>query len=157
MSRHHTSPFVLRRRTGGESGQAMVEFALVLPLLLLLLLGVLDFAKSINYWNDQTHLASEAARFAVVNDNPNTSGSLASWIKSQADTSELRGGVSVCIAAGAGASSPPAVGDPITATTTYTYSWLPLIGRVVGATTTINVSSTMRLETPLSAGVLGCA
>jgi Flp pilus assembly protein TadG len=71
---------------GSESGVALVEFALVLPLLLVLLLGVLDFGKGFNYWIDETHLANEAARFAVVNKNPGTSGSLQNYVLSQADT-----------------------------------------------------------------------
>ena len=40
--------------TDDESGQALVEFALVLPLLLLLVLGMVDFGKAYNYWNDVT-------------------------------------------------------------------------------------------------------
>ena len=41
-----------------EEGTALVEFALVLPVLLLLLLGVLDFGKAYNYWIDTTHLSA---------------------------------------------------------------------------------------------------
>src|SRR5207247_6753449 len=74
-----------------ESGQALVEFALVIPLLLLVLFAVLDFAKAFNYWIDETHLANEAARWAVVNNNPG-SGTLQQWTLSQADTGELRNG-----------------------------------------------------------------
>ena len=48
---------------GDERGVALVEFALVLPLLLVLLLGMIDVGKAVNYWNDETHLANEAARF----------------------------------------------------------------------------------------------
>jgi len=53
-----------------QKGTALVEFALILPILLLILFGLLDFAKAFNYWNDQTHLAAEGARWAVVNSNP---------------------------------------------------------------------------------------
>ena len=35
------------RRARSEQGAAMVEFALVLPLLLVLLLGMLDFGKGV--------------------------------------------------------------------------------------------------------------
>ena len=45
-----------------------MEFALVLPLLLLILIGMLDFGKIFNYWIDETHLANEGARYAVVED-----------------------------------------------------------------------------------------
>ena len=32
-----------RRRWGGESGQGLVEFALILPVLLILVLGIMEF------------------------------------------------------------------------------------------------------------------
>ena len=53
-----------------ESGVALVEFAMVLPLLLILLLLILDFGRAINYWIDTTHLASEGARLAAVDKAP---------------------------------------------------------------------------------------
>jgi hypothetical protein len=31
---------------------------------------MVDFGKAFNYWNDETHLANEAVRYAVVNKNP---------------------------------------------------------------------------------------
>src|SRR5215208_5600295 len=78
---------------GPESGQAMVELALILPLLLILLLLILDFGRAINYWIDTTHLASEGARLAAV--DKDSGGNLQAHIKSQADTEELRTGGSV--------------------------------------------------------------
>jgi hypothetical protein len=48
-------------------GAALAELALVLPLLLVLLFGMLDFGKAFNEWITQTHLASEGARLAAVN------------------------------------------------------------------------------------------
>ena len=37
-----------------------MEFALVLPFLLLIIFAMVDMGKAISYWNDQTHLANEA-------------------------------------------------------------------------------------------------
>ena len=54
-------------------GAALVELALVLPLLLMVLLGMLDFGKAFNEWISQTHLASEGARLAAVNYCPSPS------------------------------------------------------------------------------------
>ena len=56
-----------RGRIREERGTALVELALVLPLLLVILLGMLDFGKAFNEWMSQTHLASEGARLAAVN------------------------------------------------------------------------------------------
>jgi hypothetical protein len=62
-----------RGRIREERGTALVELALVLPLLLVVLLGMLDFGKAFNEWMTQTHLASEGARLAAVNYCPSSS------------------------------------------------------------------------------------
>ena len=55
-----------RRRLRGESGAAIVEFALILPFLVLIIVLMLDFGRAFNYWISVTHLASEGARLAAV-------------------------------------------------------------------------------------------
>src|SRR5688572_12363237 len=115
-------------RAGSEDGVALVEFALLLPVLALLLFGMLDFGKAFNYWIDETHLANEGARWAVVNRNPSSSGTLQQFIKDQATTTELRDGgtssvpdaVQVCIEFPDGTSN---VGDPVRVTLETTYRW----------------------------------
>lgn len=59
-----------RRRTGRSKrrGQALVEFALVAPILLLLVLGLIDFARAWNVYQVITDAAREGARAAVVED-----------------------------------------------------------------------------------------
>ena len=54
------------RRWGAEDGQAMVEFAIVVPILLLLIIGLVEFARA---WNTQqvlTDAAREGLRNSVV-------------------------------------------------------------------------------------------
>ena len=53
-----------------RSGQALVEFALIVPLILILVLGVVEFGRAWNAYQVITDAAREAARTAVV-DNPN--------------------------------------------------------------------------------------
>src|SRR5438094_2766696 len=79
----------------GERGAALIEFVLVLPLVLLILFGMIDFGKAFTYWNDETHLANEAARYAVVNKNPLGGPSLEAAVKDDA-TGELKNGCSGC-------------------------------------------------------------
>lgn len=55
----------------GEDGQALVEFALVAPFLLLLILGMVDFARAWSAYEVITYQARMGARMAVV-DNPST-------------------------------------------------------------------------------------
>jgi Flp pilus assembly protein TadG len=140
-----------------------VEFALILPVLALLLFGMLDFGKAFNYWIDETHLANEGARFAVVNKNPATSGSLQQYIRNQVTSNELRNGgtssvpspVQVCIEFPSGTSN---VGDPVRVTLTATYRWLGVLAARMSVTqTTISGSSTMRLEAPPTNYSAGCA
>src|SRR5215211_3112065 len=87
----------LLNRLGSEEGASLVEFALVLPVLALILFAMLDFGKAFNYWIDETHLANEGARWAVVNRNPG-GGSLQEYIRQQATTPELRNGGTASVA-----------------------------------------------------------
>jgi len=57
---------MFRKLRRSEKGQAMVEFALVLPILLLILCGILDFGWL--YFNQLTlnNAAREGARYAAI-------------------------------------------------------------------------------------------
>jgi len=132
-----------------ERGQAAVEFALVVPVICLIVLALIDFGKALNYWLDANHLANEGARLAaVLGNSPEPGGNWKAWIQGQAETSELRDGTGsvtsaaqVCVSFPAG--SPPKVGDPVRVNVSADYKWLPFVG---GATSTLESSSTMRLE-----------
>lgn len=151
---------------GDEKGVAIVEFALVIPVLLVLLLGMLDFGKAFNYWIDSTQLASSGARWAVVNAAPgqcldgSTATTLAQYIQCQADTAELRNGgtssiknkAQVCISFPPVAGhSTPLIGDPVRVTVSTDYSWMPLISQKMSIVKTrLTGAATMRLEAPPS-------
>ena len=68
MKRH--DPIGARRHQDPESGQAMVEFGLILFPLLLLVAGIIQFGIALNYWLDEQRLANQGARWAVVNSYP---------------------------------------------------------------------------------------
>ncbi len=55
-----------RRRRNGEDGQALVEFALVLPILLLLLLGIAQFGMLFYTYIDLTSATRDGARRIAV-------------------------------------------------------------------------------------------
>jgi Flp pilus assembly protein TadG len=158
----------VRRLVEEERAVALTEFALVAPLLFLVLFGMIDFGKGINYWIDETHLASEGARIVVVSGGSSTvpgncaSGAapatgttylqtLANYVQCQADTKELLTGgsssvptkASVCIRFPLGKS----VGQPVDVKVTANYDWLPFIGNNIGLTQTpIAGQATERLE-----------
>lgn len=122
---------------------------------MLLILGMVDFGKGFNYWIDQTHLANEAARFAVVNRNPGEANgdTLQEYIRNHANTGELANGgtnsipdeLAVCIEFPEG--EPAEAGDPVTVRVTTTYDWMPFLDANLGFTAvTVHGTATMRLE-----------
>lgn len=146
-----------------ERGVALVEFALVLPLILLLLFGMIDFGKAFNYWNDETHLANQAVRYAVVNRTPVAGQSIAQAVRADADSAELRNGgtasisspgVQICIWFPENHHKYPDpnvrdhdVGDPVQAVVKAQYNWLAyLVGQGLPAHSDLTGTATMRLE-----------
>lgn len=140
----------------------MVELALVLPLVLLILIGMLEFGRGVNYWLDSSSLANTAARWAVVDHNPGPGETLQESIRLQADTPELRDGGTTSVPAGASVcidfpEDSAQVGDPVEVTVSVDYNWMPLIGDAVGVgSTTLTGSATMRLEQVPSEYEEGC-
>jgi Flp pilus assembly pilin Flp len=60
----------LRRRLRRDDGQAMVEFALIAPLFLAIVVGIIQFGVALNFWLDMQRIANQGARWAVVNNWP---------------------------------------------------------------------------------------
>lgn len=149
-----------RRRMSDERGVALTEFALVLPVLMILLLGMLDLGKAFNYWIDETHLANLGARWAAVNNWPGKNGgtALQTAVWNEAETGELKNGgtasipatprgVQVCVSF----PGPAQVGEAVEVQVTTTYHWLPFLGAELSIlSTTIRGSATMRIEQPPS-------
>ncbi|HJQ49928.1 MAG TPA: TadE family protein, partial [Gaiellaceae bacterium] len=122
--------------------------ALVAPILFLLLFGIIEFGRVLNYYNDLTQLSGQGARAAVVNQNPDgsTAGSAnadcpepatggltiqCQIAKTYPTDQELKNGISVCIGSlqpnGTITASTPgsiAVGAPVTVRTKYKYSFV---------------------------------
>lgn len=62
-----------RARIGCEDGQALVEFALVLPVLLMLILGLIEVARAVEQENTLSFAAREGARYAIVHGSSSSS------------------------------------------------------------------------------------
>jgi Flp pilus assembly pilin Flp len=133
-------------RLSNEDGQSAVEFALVVPLLCLVIIAILHFGKVMNYWLDLNHVASEGARKAAVNAFT-TDGAYETYLRGRLETEELRTGgttsipspasIAVCLPEGSD------VGDPVTVQVAVNYS-LPFIGSTIA----LRGTATMRLEQP---------
>lgn len=155
-----------------EDGQAVVELALALPVLLIVVLGIVDFGRAVNYWNDENHLANIGARYAAVDSWPEecvekepgskektiSKPTLAQYLKCQAsiDSTELtagggangvQNGIKVCVSL---PTSKLEVGQPVSVSVSAPYKWLPypkvLGGTFSFATSTLTGTATMRLE-----------
>ena len=57
---------ILRRHGGSRRGQTLVEFALILPIFLLLLVGIFDFGRAIYAYNTVSNAAREGGRLAIT-------------------------------------------------------------------------------------------
>jgi len=55
-----------QNRTARDGGASLVEFAVVLPFLLLLMLGIIEFGILFGHFNEVRHGAREGARYAAV-------------------------------------------------------------------------------------------
>ena len=138
-------------------GQSLVEFAIILPVILLIVLGIIDFGRAYNYKNDQTSLANQAVRYAEVNDCPRVYDGrhrkIQSFVPTTADSGELQHGnnglgiqtpgvqVSFYLPSGTGKA-----GDPITAVAKSSYRWFPSLGLGISAIGIVS-TATGRLET----------
>ena len=131
------------RGLNGQRGQAVVEFALVLPIILALVLGVLEFGQAFNYKNDLTNMANQAIRYAEVNSCGACGASkIESYIPTTADSQPLRQSATVCFSSPDG--STPAAGQRITVKISAPFNWLHYLG--LGASTTITSTVTGRLD-----------
>jgi len=152
-----------RRRVSAEKGQATIEFAIIIPLLLLLVVGIIEFGKAFNYWIDLNHLANEGARWAAVEKVPPANSSpgpndIRNYLIGQASSTELESAIAPDGGGpiGAGTSNvgicytptpiegyvgtpPPQIGDAVTVTIEAPYSFpvisglINLAGRLFGA------------------------
>jgi Flp pilus assembly protein TadG len=134
----------LRHRILDERGQSAVEFALVLPLLLLVLFAVVEFARAYNAYNDLNQMAANGARAAAVGRYPGTT----QLIADEADTATARGATVTENYSGGADATDCVVGGSVTVQAQAPISIASIVK--VGGTSvgTINLTgtATMRVE-----------
>jgi Flp pilus assembly protein TadG len=150
-SRPSRTKHILSRLRLEERGTAVVEFALVALPLFLIVFGMLDFGRALNYYNDMTQLTGQGARAASVNQNPNGGPADANFqqqLVDAADSNELKSGISVCVT-----DMPASTGDRVTVTASYTFTFIPLVRT---ATLTLHASQSARFEASSPSFSAGC-
>ena len=142
----------LLRRARSDSGAELVEFALVFPLLLLVVLGIADFGLMFQQYEVLTNAAREGARIAVL---PNyASGDAQARVDQYIAAGFLSTGGTVTTTVSAPVKvqiTPTNCMTVITVTVTYPHQYLFLggIGNYFNSTFgthTLTAASTMRAE-----------
>lgn len=125
----------IRRLLQNNRGQAMVEFALVLPVLLLILGAIIEYGRVFNETLTVTAAAREGARAAAVGDDgPATALGFAAAID--------RGKLTATVVPAA-----PVRGQPVTVTVKNPVPiTFPVITAILGDSVTVSGTATMRTE-----------
>lgn len=143
LDHHSVRPLsaTARARTTGR-GQALVEFALIFPIIILVLVAVFDLGRLVFAYNNITNAARAGARVAIVDQtNPNARDATISQSTSLGLTSA---NVTVTYRKSdlSGNCATPFSLDCL-AEVTVTYNWrsiTPIIGNIVGPVTVTSVS-----------------
>lgn len=145
----------------------MVEFAIVLPVLMLVLLGIIDFGRIMNYTDQEQQMAAQAARWGAVDWDPG-SQSIQQYVQAQAlgglgtTSGDVKSGAQVFLYYPTGSSN--TVGSPIRACVVADVQLLPMLGsatlKLVQAATmrveTLGTSSSFTADSTTTAGGAGC-
>jgi Flp pilus assembly protein TadG len=131
-----------RRARARDRGANLVEFAIVMPFLLLLLLGIIEFGYFLAEFNDVRHGAREGARSAAVN-----AGDTTFLVGVTCDAMDLTTGVVTVDFTGGGGGIGDTGSVSVTAAPT-SLSGLSFIEALLPNTLTSNVE--FRLEQPAS-------
>lgn len=73
------------RRARGDDGASAVEFALLFPLFVMLVIGTISAGFAFNAWLSVTHGAQESSRFAATLSLDAGGGTMADWLNQVAD------------------------------------------------------------------------
>lgn len=121
-------------------GQALVEMALVLPIFILLVMGIIDFGRLFNAQISITHASREGARQAAVGTSDTQVVSLVKGAATNLDPTRI----TVTILPGP---SSRQKGASITVTVGYRLELItPVIGTMLGGARDLAASTMMRLE-----------
>ena len=119
-----------------ERGQAAVEFALILPILMALLLGIIQFGIVFNNYVTITDAARAGARKAAVSRFLSDNGAAAKTVAKNSaqglDQSKLGVDVKACTAGVCSTTAWNVPGSDVVVTTTYPYS-IHILGWTVKA------------------------
>jgi Flp pilus assembly protein TadG len=142
-----------------ERGQTLLEFAFVTPIIMVLLLGLVDFGIAVDRREVLQHAVREGARHAAVG---NSVADIQSYTADQAQDLLVAADVSVCYVDMDGDLDPGGLGDNVRVSANFTYKFtgsfdiLTAFGVPQSALSIdMNPSADMRMETTV-AGAAAC-
>lgn len=129
------------QRNKSQRGQAIVEFAIVLPLLLVLLFGVIDFGRALQTYITINNASREGARLGSINPDADVEAKVRD-AAGEFDNADLT--VATSFPDG------KASGESVVVDVDYEYNFITPLGSFVetlsGGTLTLGTSSNMRIE-----------
>ncbi len=141
----------------GEKGQALVEFALLVPIFLVLLFGIVDFGMGFYSWITVTNSAREGARLGAVQA---TNDEIIERVELASDLINEDTQMTVTVGCGPSSDPPPTgacpslQGESVVVRVDYDYDLITplaglvafLSGDIIGPTLTLSSTAEMRLE-----------
>ena len=117
-------------KRGSDRGAAAVEFALVVPVLLIVVFGIIDFGRMLNAQLQVSEASREGARAAST--MTGTAAQRRSAASSRVDmfSSSTTGGVTMDSAASSFCGRTPSTGSVNTVTTTYSFRFITPVGDI---------------------------
>ncbi len=152
---------LIRRRTEkgqrGEKGQALVEFALLVPIFLVLMFAIVDFGMGFHSWITVTNSAREGARIGAVQA---TTAQIETRVRDTSDLINEDTKMTVTVGCGPSSDPPPTgtcpsqPGESVVVRVDYDYDLITplaslvafLSGDIIGPTLTLSSTAEMRLE-----------
>ena len=135
-----------------QKGQAAVEFALVLPILILLICGVIDFGRMLYTANSLTTVCEQGARYASIDYTTKTDTKISDYVINNASQGIDKTQIVVTVK-WLDNSTPPivitpgAVPNSVEVSTSYTMTFItPFISNLLSSSKIMNFSSTCRVE-----------
>jgi Flp pilus assembly protein TadG len=139
---------MIRNIMHDERGQAVTEFAVILPILLLVLFAIFQFGVIFNNYIQVAAAAREGARTGAVSRTSTTCSTIGTTVYNSAN--HAAAGLSLTTSQVTTTMSPSCSGSEMTAggdiTVTVSYPWsVSLLGQVV-ASGNLSSATTMRVE-----------
>lgn len=133
-----------------RSGQALVEFALIAPILLLLVLGVVEFGRALQVYLVVTDAAREGARNAAIANDAITQDSVVLRINQHLEAARIDTASAIKSTSGARWDADYVTNGPVRVTIQLPYTFAVIRGLMgwsgTDATITMRTAITMRNE-----------